>query len=172
MPDWPVVPLFCFLVVVAFARGGATYALARGARGVAARDDGRRAWLERPAVVRAEGTVRRFGAPAVTLCFLTVGVQTAVNAAAGSLRMPLRRYLPALGVGAALWASVYLTVGLAVLEAFWTAAPGRVLVAAAAVAALVAVVVGVRRSRLGRAGQDAARPAEEPVDAPEPCARR
>ena len=37
----------------------------------------------------------RFGAPLVTLSFLTVGVQTVLNAAAGGLRMPLRRYTPA-----------------------------------------------------------------------------
>lgn len=33
--------------------------------------------------------------------------------------MPLCRYLPALVAGALIWATIYLTVGLAVLEAVW-----------------------------------------------------
>lgn len=144
MPDdWPVAALFAFLSVVAFGRAGATYALARGARGLGGRHT---SLLERPAVVRAERAIARFGAPAVTLCFLTIGVQTAVNAAAGSLRMPLRRYVPALAVGALLWAAVYATVGLAVLDAFWSGTPWRAAVTALAIAALVALGF---RTRLG-----------------------
>ncbi|MBS44865.1 MAG: hypothetical protein CMH83_17205 [Nocardioides sp.] len=149
MPDWPVVPLWGFLVVVAFARGGATYAVARGLRDVAARRTG---LLERPSVRRAEDTVRRFGAPAVTLCFLTVGVQTAVNAAAGSLRMPLVRYLPALALGAVVWATVYLTVGLAVVAAFWSGHLSWVLVLLVVLAVVVAGWVLVRRALDRRGG--------------------
>ena len=111
--DWPAGLAFAFLFAVAFCRGGATYAIARGLRGLAAR---RSELVERPSVRRAEAVVSRYGAPAVTLCFLTIGVQTAVNAAAGSLRMPLPRYLPALAVGAALWATIYVTIGIAVLR--------------------------------------------------------
>ena len=120
MSDWPAIPLFCFLVVIAGARGGATYAIARGVRQVA---DRRTGLPDRAVVRRAEQVVERYGAVAVALCFLTVGVQTAVNAAAGSLRMPLRRYLPALLVGALIWATLYVTVGLAVLEAVWGGRP-------------------------------------------------
>lgn len=114
MPEnWPAAALFVLLFGVAFARAGATYALARGARHVGSRHT---ALLERPGVARAERGVRRYGAPVVTLCFLTVGVQTAVHLAAGSLRMPLSRYLPALALGALVWATVYLTIGFAVVE--------------------------------------------------------
>ena len=116
VPDWPTVPLFCFLFLVACIRAGATYAIARGARGVA---DRRTGVAKRLTVQRAERTVERYGAPAVVLCFLTIGVQTAINAAAGGLRMPLTRYLPALIAGALIWATIYLTVGIAVLEAVW-----------------------------------------------------
>lgn len=116
MPDWPTVPLFCLLFLVACGRAGATYAIGRGVRGLA---DRRTDALERPAVQGAERVVARYGAPAITLCFLTVGVQTAINAAAGGLRMPLVRYVPALVAGALIWATIYLTVGLAVLEAVW-----------------------------------------------------
>jgi membrane protein DedA with SNARE-associated domain len=49
----------------------------------------------------------------VTLSFLTVGIQTLVNLAAGVMRMPLRRYIPALTIGAILWAFLYATVGFA-----------------------------------------------------------
>ena len=61
----------------------------RSRAGCAGSPRGGRSWWTRPSVRRAEAVVGRYGAPAVTLCFLTIGVQTAVNAAAGSLRMPL-----------------------------------------------------------------------------------
>jgi membrane protein DedA with SNARE-associated domain len=59
--------------------------------------------------------VARWGAPVVTVSFLTVGIQTLVNLAAGVMRMPLRRYIPALIVGSILWAFLYATVGFATL---------------------------------------------------------
>ncbi len=142
MPDWPVLPLYLFLVVVAFGRGGATYVVGRGARGAA----GRRWRLDSTWVARGEDVVRRFGAPAVTLCFLTVGVQTAVNLAAGTLRMPPRRYLPALVLGALVWAAVYLTVGVAVVEAFWgSRGPWLLLAVLAALAGTAATVTHLLR---------------------------
>lgn len=140
LDDWPVAATFAFLWAVATLRGGATYALGRGARGASARTDRASRLLARPEVARAERVVGRFGAPAVTLCFLTVGVQTAVNAAAGVLRMPLARYVPALVLGAALWATVYVTVGLAVLSAVWGGHPWLLLVALAVVVLVVRVV--------------------------------
>lgn len=116
MPEnWPVAALFVFLFGLAFTRAGATYALARGAREVG---DRRTTLLDRPGVARAERTVRKYGAPAVSLCFLTVGIQTAVHLAAGSLRMPLRRYLPALALGALVWATLYSTIGFALVDVF------------------------------------------------------
>jgi membrane protein DedA with SNARE-associated domain len=62
--------------------------------------------------------VARWGAPIVTLSFLTVGIQTLVNLAAGVLRMPLRRYVPALTVGSIIWAFLYATVGFATFAAW------------------------------------------------------
>jgi membrane protein DedA with SNARE-associated domain len=140
--DWPVVVVWAFFWVGATARGGTFHVLGRGAR---AADSSRRGWLDRPAVVRAEGVVRRFGAPAVTLSFLTVGVQSAVNLASGVLRMPARRYVPALLVGAAIWATLYVTVGLAVVlalldgVAWWHVAVG------AGVVVLIGVGTAVAR---------------------------
>ncbi|MFV0461825.1 MAG: DedA family protein [Nostocoides sp.] len=113
---WPVWVVFLLLWAGAVTRGGVTYAVGRGLRGGSEHTRMARQ-LERPIVARAERWVSRFGAPVVTLGFLTVGVQTAINAAAGILRMPMRRFVPAVVVGGALWAVVYTTVGLAVVDA-------------------------------------------------------
>lgn len=140
--DWPVAVVWLAFFGGAMARGGGLYWLGRGLRGAGER---RRRLAEHPGVVRAEALVRRFGAPAVALSFLTVGVQSAVNAAAGLLRMPARRYVPALAVGAVLWATVYTTVGFAVLYAVLGRAGWWWLTAGAAAVALV--VVGTWRAR-------------------------
>ena len=143
--------VFGVLWLGAFTRGNATYWVGRGVRA----GGGRSRFadhLGRPIGRRAEGGVRRLGAPAVALGFLTVGVQTAINASAGMLRMPQRRFLPAVTVGALLWATVYTTVGFTVLDAWfgdlawWWAL--------AAVAVVVAIVVVSRR--LERAPADSA----------------
>lgn len=60
----------------------------------------------------------------VPLCFLTLGVQAAVNASAGVSRMPLRRYLPAVTVGALAWALMYTTIGMAI-SGWWGPADFR-----------------------------------------------
>lgn len=139
MSDWPFVRLYLLLLVVGFLRGGATFLLARGGRGLVDRRRTRNpAWL-----AHGEALVRRFGAPAVSLSFLTVGLQTAVLVAAGALRMPPRRFVPALFVGAAAWAAVYSTLGIAVLEAFW--GDGRVWIGVAAMATVVVLVWAVNR---------------------------
>jgi membrane protein DedA with SNARE-associated domain len=114
---WPVWVVFLLLWVGAFARGTGTYWVGRGVRA----GGGRSRWaahLDGRVVKRAEGWVQRFGAPVVTLGFLTVGLQTAINASAGMLRMPQRRFLPAVTLGAALWSLVYTTVGFAVVDAW------------------------------------------------------
>ena len=117
LDDWPVQVVLGVLWLGAFVRGTATYWVGRGVRAGGSRSR----WaehLDRPVVRRAEGWVRRFGAPAVTLGFLTVGVQTAINASAGMLRMPQCRFLPAVTLGALLWAVVYTTVGFTVVDAW------------------------------------------------------
>lgn len=114
LPLWVA---FVVLFLGAFARGNATYWVGRGLRSGGERSRLAR-HLDRPVVARAEGWVRRFGAPAVALGFLTVGVQSAINAAAGMLRMPQRRFLPAVSIGAALWAALYTTVGFALVDAW------------------------------------------------------
>lgn len=137
MPDWPAVPLFLLLFVVVLLRAGATYAIGRGVRGLA---DRRGRLTDRPAVRRVERVVETYGPLAVVLCFLTVGVQTAVNAAAGSLRMPLRRYIPALVAGGAVWATIYVTVGAAAIEAVWAGQWAYLVVALVALGVLAWLV--------------------------------
>lgn len=113
LPFWLTFVVFFLGAVV---RGGATYWAGRGLRSGA----GQTRWASRldgVAVQRAEGVVARFGPLVVALSFLTVGVQTAVNAAAGAMRMPGRHYLAGLMVGALMWAAFYTTAGAAVVRA-------------------------------------------------------
>jgi membrane protein DedA with SNARE-associated domain len=95
--------------------------------------------------------VARYGPPAVTASFLTVGLQSAVNLSAGFLRMPLHHYLPALALGALIWAGIYLSVGVAVVNA-WLAGEG--LLGLLAAVALLGLVTGatlmLRRRRPAR----------------------
>ena len=144
--DWPVWVVFVVLFLGAFVRGNVTYWIGRAIRAGGARS--RFApLLERPGMARAERWVRTIGPPAVSLGFLTVGVQTAINLSAGVLRMPQRRWLPAVTVGALLWATLYTTVGLAFVAAllgrvqWWWALLG---------VGLLAVVILVSRRLGGR----------------------
>jgi membrane protein DedA with SNARE-associated domain len=109
---WPYPVAVAALLVVVMLRAGATYAIGR-----AAQEGVRRSRLARvmskPRFARMQQAVARWGAPVVIVSFLTVGIQTLVNLAAGVMRMPLRRYIPALIVGSILWAFLYATVGFA-----------------------------------------------------------
>ena len=64
--------------------------------------------------------------------------------------MSLRRYLPALGIGGAVWALIYSTVGLVGLSAIATAYrenPAVTLgLSAVFVAAIVGLTIGLRRA--------------------------
>ena len=139
LAGWPYPLALATLFVIVLLRAGGTYALGRGAH--AGADRSRLARLvRRPGFRRAEGLVARWGAPVVTASFLTVGVQTLVNLAAGLARMPLRRYLPALVVGGAIWAFIYATVwsaGLAGWRLLWELSPVAAIVSG--VAALLAL---------------------------------
>ncbi|WP_030609180.1 DedA family protein [Streptomyces sclerotialus] len=106
---------------------------------------------------RAERAIQRWGAPVVAVSFLTVGFQTAANFLAGSMRMPLPRYLPALFVGGACWALLYATAGLGALEVLTRLFAERPALGAAAVVALLLAVCGVvvyRRRNVSRAARD------------------
>ncbi|WP_278234797.1 VTT domain-containing protein [Isoptericola sp. AK164] len=110
-PYW-IVYVAAFGIVMA--RAQATYWLGRGvARGVGGTRVAR--LLTGPRAARVIEQIHRWGPPAVTFSFLTVGVQTVVNLAAGYLRMPFARYLVALVFGCLIWAAIWTTVGTAVV---------------------------------------------------------
>ncbi|TJZ57180.1 hypothetical protein FCH28_06970 [Streptomyces piniterrae] len=92
---------------------------------------------------RAERAIQRWGAPVVAVSFLTVGFQTVANFLAGSMRMPLSRYLPALFVGGAGWALVYATAGIGALHMLARLFAERTVLGVAAVAGLLLAVCGV-----------------------------
>ncbi|MDN5900445.1 MAG: VTT domain-containing protein, partial [Brachybacterium sp.] len=148
--DLPLLPAVAFLYVVIWCRAGGTYLLGRGARRAAHR--GRiAAFLDSPNVTRATELIHRWGAPVVALSFLTVGFQTAANAAAGLTGMPAKRYLPALAIGGLAWSFIYATVGLVALmgwfELFLVSPWGAV-----AVFALVVVLIAVLLRHRRRTG--------------------
>jgi len=147
---WPYPVAVAALFVVVMLRAGGTYALGR-----AAREGVRRSRLARlmakPRFARMQQLVARWGAPVVTASFLTVGIQTLVNLAAGVMRMPLRRYIPALIVGSILWAFLYATVGFATFagwrQMYELSPTAAVVILVVLLAALAAYIVWQVRHR-------------------------
>lgn len=117
--DLPVALAYAALFAIVFARANATYWIGRGAVDGGRRFARVRERLESPAASRARGIMATWGVAAVPLCFLTVGVQTAVNLLAGATHMPLRRYLPALVVGCLIWAGIYTAAGTVLFTLLW-----------------------------------------------------
>ncbi|RPF29981.1 SNARE associated Golgi protein [Streptomyces sp. Ag109_G2-6] len=112
---------------------------------------------------RAERAIHRWGAPVVAASFLTVGLQTAANFLAGSMRMPLPRYLPALFVGGAAWALIYATAGIGVLEVLGRLFAERTALGVSGVAVLLLAVcaaVVYRRRRASAPSSAGAVPEE------------
>lgn len=113
--DAPKLVVHAALFCIVFMRASATYAAGRGLiAGMSHTRFAARAQGER--YQRAMQLVASYGAPVVALCFLTVGLQTLVLLSAGALRMPLRRFIPALVVGSTLWSLLYGTVGFVGFE--------------------------------------------------------
>ncbi|WP_432129145.1 DedA family protein [Streptomyces sp. bgisy082] len=147
------------LYVIVLLRAGGTFALGwlTGAGARRSRLAGR---ISSAKFLRAERAIQRWGAPVVAVSFLTVGFQTAANFLAGSMRMPLPRYLPALFVGGAAWALIYATAGLGVLEVLARLFAERPALGAVAVAVLLLAACGAvlyrRRRAAARATDEAA----------------
>ena len=162
LPFWQA-SLALFAIVML--RSNATYWVGRGAmagwrRRHSATGGESEAQLERQQ--RAEALLRRLGPAAVTLSYLTVGIQTAVHLTAGVMRMPLAYYLPASIVGSMAWAALYATIGLAVVQA-WIAAEAGSWYGLGAVGALVLVglatwLLSRRRAQRHPAGRQSPRP--------------
>jgi len=142
---WLVLALFA----VVLCRAQATYWLARGAVAGASRSRWGR-WLDSAAVRRGSVLLDRWGLPVVTLSFLTVGLQTIMNAAAGIARVPWWRYTLAMLPGCVAWAFIYATVGIALFWAVLATFAGSPWGVVVLVALVVAGGVGtwsVRRRR-------------------------
>ena len=114
--------LFVFLFVVVLLRAQATYWLARGAASGAVRATGHQGflgamarWFDGPIPRKGATMLDKWGLIVIPLCFLTVGIQTAVNAGAGLVRMRWSTYTIAMIPGCALWALLY---GLGTLAVF------------------------------------------------------
>lgn len=159
IPDWADSgpSLFAFLFVVVFFRAQATYWLGRlTARGALSGAERRGAWgaigrwFEGPVPRRGAALLERWGMILIPLCFLTVGVQTAVNAGAGVVGMKWRTYTLAMLPGCAAWAVLYglglLAIWMALLAAVAGSIPGRILLGLL-LAGLLAMILLRRRGR-------------------------
>ncbi|PYI38168.1 hypothetical protein CVS30_11420 [Arthrobacter psychrolactophilus] len=140
---------FLSLFVIVMLRSNATYWAGRGIS-AGGRKSKLQKYLTSPSFARAEIFIARWGAPAVSVSFLTIGVQTAVNLAAGLGRMPLRRYIPATVVGAIAWAFIYATIGLAAFEAALAAAAGSPLALMIVILMVAAAALGVHLLKVSR----------------------
>ncbi|MBF0686919.1 MAG: VTT domain-containing protein [Cellulomonas sp.] len=182
----PVAVALTCLFGIVMARSHLTYWAGRGVeRG--ARFEGERrhgpGWWQRtvdrtgrlaatPSARRGVALVHRWGWIAVTLAYVTVGIQTAVFVGAGMLRMPYLRFTLASIPGAVMWAIIWGTVGIgAVWGALSLAAgsPWGLAALAVVVLAVVRAVMVGRRRRTGRrlAAVAAGSTHAEPVTAPE-----
>lgn len=136
MRSWPWAWAWCGFFLVALLRGGATYLIGRGVAAGVIR------WRAPAARTRAVmERVGTWGAPVVALSFLTVGVQTIANLSAGLIEMRWPRYLSGLVPGAAAWATVWSTIGMAAFYALLGGVRGEPLIALAGIVVVVAVVV-------------------------------
>jgi|SRR5690554_3897145 len=149
--DLPFAGAIIALFGIVFLRTQAFYWLARAVAAGSLKVERFQRWAESPQVGRALDRLHRWGAPVVTLSYLTVGFQTAVNVAAGLSRMPFWRYLVAMIPGCVAWAFVWGTIGLGAFYAAITIAAGSPWFLAAALLAIAALVVAavivVRRRR-------------------------
>lgn len=147
--------LFCIVML----RAGGTYALGRAVAAGTARSRWQRL-LETRTYRVATTWLHRWGPLAVSFSFLTIGVQTMINLGAGVIRMPLRRYIPALVLGSLMWAVMYGTVGFigfVAIARLWTFSPA--LTIAVGVLAVAAVVLVLWR----RPAKNPPAPLEQPV---------
>lgn len=154
MPSWlegrPFAITFAILFGIVVLRAQATYWAGRGASS-GARHTSLRRHLDSPRMTRTVDALNRWGMPVVTVSFLTVGLQTVVNGAAGLTRMRWGRYTAAMVPGCIAWALIYATAGFAAFTAWanlhgawkWVALGGVALVLAAG----VGIVLHVRAMR-------------------------
>ncbi|WP_165218652.1 hypothetical protein [Schaalia sp. ZJ1691] len=167
-PEWASsgIRLIIFLFFVVFIRAQGTYwlgrATAQGALSGSGRDGLRgkiAAWFNGPIPRKGADLLEKWGLILIPLCFLTVGVQTAVNAGSGVVRLKWRTYTLCMIPGCIAWAFLYgfgmLAVWMSILAAIagsWWGWAGIL-----TVVLIITAIVVVRRRR--------SRPLEAPVQA-------
>ncbi|WP_368885830.1 DedA family protein [Rothia mucilaginosa] len=153
MKDWfdalPIEVALAFMWVVGIVRTSIVYALGVLAAEGGARLDRIRKAMDSPLYRKARRLINRWGVIAVPLCFLTVGLQTAVIITTGFTKMPLRRWVPAMLVGTFMWACIYTTIGFAILAALGLE-PWMFPVALAVVVTVLVVSAQIRERRINR----------------------
>ena len=153
MKDWfdalPIEVALAFMWVVGIVRTSIVYALGTLAAEGGARLDRIRKAMDSPLYRKARTFINRWGVIAVPLCFLTVGLQTAVIITTGFTKMPLRRWVPAMLVGTFMWACIYTTIGFAILAALGLE-PWMFPLALAIVITVLVIVTQLRERRINR----------------------
>ena len=153
MKDWfdalPIEVALAFMWVVGIVRTSIVYALGALAAEGGARLDRIRKAMDSPLYRKARRLINRWGVIAVPLCFLTVGLQTAVIITTGFTKMPLRRWVPAMLVGPFMWACIYTTIGFAILAALGLE-PWMFPLALAIVITVLVIVTQLRERRINR----------------------
>lgn len=153
MKDWfdalPIEVALAFMWVVGIVRTSIVYALGALAAEGGARLDRIRKAMDSPLYRKARAFINRWGVIAVPLCFLTVGLQTAVIITTGFTKMPLRRWVPAMLVGTFIWACIYITIGFAILAALGLE-PWMFPLALAIVITVLVIVTQLRERRINR----------------------
>ena len=153
MKDWfdalPIEVALAFMWVVGIVRTSIVYALGALAAEGGARLDRIRNAMNSPLYRKARRLINRWGVIAVPLCFLTVGLQTAVIITTGFTKMPLRRWVPAMLVGTFMWACIYTTIGFAILAALGLE-PWMFPLALAIVITVLVIVTQLRERRINR----------------------
>ncbi len=153
MKDWfdalPIEVALAFMWVVGIVRTSIVYALGALAAEGGARLDRIRKAMDSPLYRKARRLINRWGVIAVPLCFLTVGLQTAVIITTGFTKMPLRRWVPAMLVGTFMWACIYTTIGFAILAVLGME-PWMFPLALALVITVLVIVTQLRERRINR----------------------
>ena len=153
MKDWfdtlPIEVALSFMWGVGIVRTSIVYALGALAAEGGARLDRIRKAMDSPLYRKARRLINRWGVIAVPLCFLTVGLQTAVIITTGFTKMPLRRWVPAMLVGTLMWACIYTTIGFAILAALGLE-PWMFPLALAIVITVLVIVSQLRERRINR----------------------
>lgn len=153
MKEWfdalPIEVALAFMWVVGIVRTSIVYALGVLAAEGGARLDRIRKAMDSPLYRKARRLINRWGVIAVPLCFLTVGLQTAVIITTGFTKMPLRRWVPAMLVGTFMWACIYTTIGFAILAALGLE-PWMFPLALAIVITVMVIVAQLRERRINR----------------------